>query len=70
MTHQSPVTRAMDDSIALELNRLWAMNAAWDEAADALGRLDFTGCDAALARFNQLSTARERGRGNTSPSDK
>lgn len=44
----------MSDLIQLELNRAFAMAAAWDEAAEALRNLDLEGCDRALSKFNQI----------------
>ena len=51
------------DNLDLELNRIWAMDAAFDEAAQALRHAirtgDFTGHDQAMTRFRQLNSTRE-----------
>jgi hypothetical protein len=51
------------NTIDLELNRIWAMDAAFDEAAEALRQAihtgDFTRHDQAMTRFRQLNSTRE-----------
>ena len=49
----------MTDAIDLELNRLWALDAEWDAAADALARHDFRAFDEAMARFRELESSRD-----------
>jgi hypothetical protein len=51
--------------LAAEIARTNAMDAAWDEAADALGKFDLAGFDRAMSKFNSLSRERRSG----SPSD-
>ena len=43
-----------DPLIQLELNRAFAMDAAWTEAANALGRLDVPAYEAAMAKFHKI----------------
>jgi hypothetical protein len=54
-----------DNRLALELNRVFAMSATWDEAAEALRQAihtgDFTRHDQAMTRFRQLNSTRETG---------
>lgn len=45
----------------IELNRIWAMEAEFDLAADALARRDFRAFDEAMARFRDLEISTERG---------
>jgi hypothetical protein len=51
--------------LAAEIARTNAMDAAWDEASDALGKFDLAGFDRAMGKFNSLSRERRSG----SPSD-
>jgi hypothetical protein len=55
------------NTIGLELNRLWAMDAAFDEAAEALRQAihtgDFSRHDQAMTRFRELNSSREAKRG-------
>lgn len=49
---RGPVAPRVDPG-RIELNRVFAMDAAWDEAAEALRRLDFQAFDRAMVRFNR-----------------
>jgi hypothetical protein len=51
--------------LSRDVSRVRAMDAAWDEAAAALGKFDLAGFDRAMDKFNSLSRERRSG----SPSD-
>ena len=48
-------TRSAWGMNALELNRTFAMSAAWDEAAAALARLDVPAYETAMSKFQKIA---------------